>query len=131
VQVKWFCTKKGCMNSNLKLNWINSSSIKPWRPYDRKKSVLALKSKILSIFNMDVKRSKKNWAFRSQWRNPFAIWSYKTKFMTTSVVFLPFYHQMYLWRVEENQWVWIISGQVIKAWRRCLFTQLVPLEFVH
>jgi hypothetical protein len=46
-------SKNGCMNSNLKLNWINSSSIKPWRPYDRKKSVLALKSKILSIFNMD------------------------------------------------------------------------------
>jgi hypothetical protein len=25
------------MNSNMTLNWANLSSIKPWRPHDRKK----------------------------------------------------------------------------------------------
>jgi hypothetical protein len=43
------------MSSNMKLNWANSSSIKPWRPHGRKMSILSLKSKILNILNMDVK----------------------------------------------------------------------------
>jgi hypothetical protein len=36
VQLKWFWAKKGHVSSNLKLNWINSSPIKPRRPHDRK-----------------------------------------------------------------------------------------------
>jgi hypothetical protein len=51
------------MNSNLKLNWANSSSMKLWRPHDKKKSILSLKSKILSIFNMDAKQFRINWIF--------------------------------------------------------------------
>jgi hypothetical protein len=42
------------MSSNMKLNWINSSSIKPWKLHG-KKLVLPLKSKILSILNMGAK----------------------------------------------------------------------------
>jgi hypothetical protein len=40
------------MSSNMKLNWANLLSIKPSRPHGRKKSILSLKSKILSTFNM-------------------------------------------------------------------------------
>jgi hypothetical protein len=73
VQVKRFLTKKDYISSSMKLNWANLLPIKSYRPHGIKTLVLSFKSKILSIFNMDVKRSKKNWAFRSQWRNPFAI----------------------------------------------------------
>jgi hypothetical protein len=44
--------KKELYDLNLKLNWANSSSIKPWRPYSKKISVLSLKNKILSIFKV-------------------------------------------------------------------------------
>jgi hypothetical protein len=49
--------------------------------------VLPLKSKILSILNMGAKFFKVIWAFWSQWRNRFAIWSYDAKVMYTPVVF--------------------------------------------
>jgi hypothetical protein len=35
------------MSSNMKLNWANSSPIKPWRPHGRKKSVLSLEVRFL------------------------------------------------------------------------------------
>jgi hypothetical protein len=49
VQAKWFEAKKGRMSSNVKLNWIISSLIKPWRPHGRKRSVLPLKVRFLAI----------------------------------------------------------------------------------
>ena len=51
------------MSLNIKLNWENSSPIKPWRPHGRKRSVLPLESKILSILNISVKLSRVVWAF--------------------------------------------------------------------
>jgi hypothetical protein len=71
----------------MKLNWANSSPIKPWKPHGKKRLVLPLKSKILSILNMGAIFLKIIWAFRSQWRNRFAIWNYDAKVSSTPAIF--------------------------------------------
>jgi hypothetical protein len=45
------------MSSNMKLNWANSSPIKPWRPHGRKNVSFTLGSKIFSLLNMGAKIS--------------------------------------------------------------------------
>jgi hypothetical protein len=53
------------MSSNMKLNWANSSPIKPWNPHGRKMSILSLKSKIFSILNTCAMFPSVIWAFEA------------------------------------------------------------------
>jgi hypothetical protein len=128
------------MSSNLKSNWANSSSIKPWRSHGRKKSVYNLKSKFLNILNMDEKHPKIIWVLWSQWHNWFVIWNSDAKVKTTTAVFLLFHSQSIFMEVGNMRNMgsmgnsqWSVESKWVKylCMEKMSSIPLDPLKLIH